>query len=117
MSEELEKVKPTECKLMIGGKEREIKFAFSAWAKLEDEYGSVSNFENIQKDLTEKPFRTVPHLIWVALKDKEGVTEETILDEYGMEDIEYVTTVLMTALNGSLPTDNDKKKVTKKKVE
>lgn len=112
MSEELEKIEPTNCTLKIAGKERQIKFGFSAWAKIEKTYGSVSNFAQIEKDMQEKPFETIPKLIYIGLVDKEGVTEETVLDDYGFEDIELISKVLTQAMVGSLPVDKSKKKVT-----
>lgn len=108
---ELDKVKPEKVTLMIQGREREIKFNFSAWAVIEKEYGGFNNFEKaITDDLTNKPFETLPHLLFIALKDKEGVTENNILDDYGLQDIEYITDVFNRALYGSLPSENDEKK-------
>ena len=37
--------------LKIHGKEREIRFTFSAWAKLEEEYGGVKNFVKMQEQI------------------------------------------------------------------
>ena len=120
---ELDKVKPEKVTLMIHGKEREIKFNFSAWAVIEKEYGGFNNFEKaITDDLTDKPFETLPHLLFVALKDKSAykdekgkeypeVTEDNVLDDYGLQDIEYITNVFNRALYGSLPLENDGKKV------
>lgn len=110
---ELEKVRPTEATLEIGGRERKIKFGFSAWAKLEDEYGSLQNFGKIEEDIREKPFHVVPHLIWLGLSDREGVTEETVLDDYGMGDMDMIVEVLNRALYGSLPAPEKKKAVRK----
>ena len=111
-TKELDKVKPEKVTLMIQGREREIKFNFSAWAVIEKEYGGFNNFEKaITDDLTDKPFETLPHLLFVALKDKEGITEDNILDDYGLQDIEYITDVFNRALYGSLPLENDGKKV------
>ena len=119
---ELDKVKPEKVTLMIHGKEREIKFSFSVWGKIEKEHGGFNNFEEaITNDLTNKPFETLPHLIFIALKDKSAykdekgkeypeVTEENILDDYGLQDIEYITDVFNRALYGSLPLENDEKK-------
>lgn len=111
METELEKVKNEKVTLMLYGKEREIKFNFSVWAKLQEEYGSMRNFEKMERDMTDKPFSTLPHLIWIALQDKEGLTESTLLDEYGLGDIPEITKKLEKALYGSLP--QDKKKVAK----
>lgn len=114
MSEELEKIKPTETKLMIQGKEREIKFTFSSWAKLEEKYGGVQNFNKIEDDLNNHPFKSIPELLYIGLTDKEGVTVENILDGYDLSNIEEIVTVLSKALYGSLPSDNKKKSATKK---
>ena len=79
---ELSAVKNEKVTLMIHGKEREIKFGFSAWAKLEDEYGGLKNIKKLQEAVAERPFNVIPHLLYIGLLDKEGVTEENILDEY-----------------------------------
>ena len=43
MAKELEKVDSKKVTIKIKGKERELKFGFSAWAKLEREYGGIKN--------------------------------------------------------------------------
>lgn len=113
MSEELEKIRSTEVTLRVNGEERRLKFGFSAWAKLEDMYGSLKNFSQIEKDIQEKPFHIIPKLVYIGLVDKSDVTEETVLDDYGMNDIEEISEKLFTALYGSLPVEK-KSTVTKK---
>ena len=110
---ELEKVKEEKVTLLIHGKEREIRFGFSAWAKLEEEYGGLKNLEKMQKKIEERPFATIPHLLYIGLIDKEGVTEENILDEYGLADIEKITEVFNRAIYGSLPQGDESKKAEK----
>lgn len=110
---ELNKVKPSDVKLMLGGRERELKFSFSVWAKLQDEYKSVSNFDKIEIDLRERPFTTIPHLIWLGLKDRDGLTEETVLDDYDITDMDYISEVVSKALYGSLPENKKKVKTNK----
>lgn len=112
--EELEKVKPTDVKLMIGGKERQLKFGFSAWAKIEEMYGNISNLEKMQDEMKEKPFSTCRKLIWLGLQDKEGLEEETVLDEYGMNDMNFISSILSQAIYGSLPKNDTKKKTVAK---
>ena len=108
MGTELEKVKTEKVTLMIHGKEREIKFGFSAWAKLEKEYGGIKNLEKMQKQIEEEPFNTIPHLLYLGLVDKEGVTEDNVLDDYGMADIEKISEIFSKALYGSLPQEAKK---------
>ena len=120
MGKELENVKSEKVTLMIKGKEREIKFGFSAWAELEEEYGGLKNLEKMQKEVEEKPFKTIPHLLFIGLQDKSAytdekgneypeITEKNILDDYGLNDIQYISEVFNRALYGSLPqADNSK---------
>ena len=114
MGKELENVKAAKVTLFIQGKEREIKFGFSAWAKLEEEYDGIQNLDKMQQQIEEKPFKYIPHLLYIGLVDKSGfvdekgneypeVTEENILDEYGINDIEKISEVFTRALYGSLP--------------
>ena len=110
--EELNKVKPTKATLMIHGKDREFKFGFSAWAKLEDEYNGLKNLEKIEKEVEEKPFHVIPHLMFLALQDKEGVTEENIFDDYSLSDLPLITEVFKTAFYGSLPQGDGEEKKT-----
>lgn len=122
MNSELTKVQSEKITLFIQGKEREIKFGFSAWAKIEKEYKGLKNFKKMQEDIENEPFTKIPHLLYLGLKDKSAftdkdgttypeVTEENILEDYGMGDIQFITEKFTKALYGSLPTDGDEKKV------
>lgn len=108
---ELEKVKEEKVTLLIQGKEREIKFGFSAWAKLEKEYGGIKNLAKLEEQIENKPFETLPHLLYIGLVDKEGITEDNILDDYGVGDIDKIGEVFNRAIYRSLP--NDEKKAVK----
>lgn len=94
--------------IKIKGKERELKFSFSAWARIEKDYNGIKNIEKLQKDVEERPFEVLPHLIYIGLVDKEGVEEKTVLDDYGLGDIKYISEKFGEALYGSLP-DEEKK--------
>ena len=107
---ELDKVKGEKVTIRLYGKDREIKFGFSAWAKIEKEYGGINNIEKLQKDIEEKPFELLPHLLYIGLVDKEGLDEESLLDEYGLNDIQMISEKFAQALWGSLPQDADEKK-------
>jgi hypothetical protein len=109
MAKELEKVKAEKVTIKIKGKERELKFGFSAWAILEREYDGIKNLDKLQKAVEERPFETLPHLLYIGLVDKEGVEESTLLDEYGLGDIEYISGKFAEALYGSLPEVEEKK--------
>ena len=112
MGKELEKVQAEKVTLFIKGKEREIKYGFSAWAKIEEELGGLDKLDHLQEQVEKYPFKTIPHLIWIGLVDKEGVTEETVLDDYGLGDVQLITDVFQKALYGSLPAEDEKKAVT-----
>ena len=107
---ELEKVEKTEASLVIKGKNRKIKYGFSAWAQLEKKYGGIKNLNLLEEDIQSHPFETIPFLLWIGLQDKEGLTEETVLDEYSMHDVEKISEVLASALYGSLPKAEEEKK-------
>ena len=120
-TKELNKVKSEKVTLFIHGKDREIKFGFSAWGKLEKEYGGVKNLDKMEKDIEEKPFEKIPHLLFIGLKDKSSftdskgnkypeVTEDNILDDYGMNDIQMISEVFTKALYGSLPQSSETEK-------
>ena len=113
MAKELEKVDSKKVTIKIKGKERELKFGFSAWAILEREYGGIKNIHHLQKAVEERPFETLPHLIYIGLVDKEGIEEESVLDEFGLNDIEYISNKFAEALYGSLPEVEDEKKAGK----
>ena len=114
MGTELENVKPEKITLMIHGKEREIKFDFSAWAKLEKEYGGLKNLDKkLEQDIADFPFNTIPHLLYIGLTDKEGITEDNVLSEYGMSDIEMISEKFTLALYGSLPQKKAEKEAKK----
>lgn len=109
MAKELEKVDSKKVTIKIKGKERELKFGFSAWAILEREYGGIKNIMKLQKEVEEKPFETLPHLVYIGLVDKEGIEEESVLDDFGLNDIEYISEKFAEALYGSLPEVEEKK--------
>ena len=109
MAKELEKVNAEKVTIKIKGKERELKFGFKAWAILEREYDGIKNILNLQKAVEERPFETLPHLIYVGLVDKEGVDEDSVLDDYGLGDIDYISTKFAEALYSSLPEVEEKK--------
>ena len=67
MAKELEKVDSKKVTIKIKGKERELKFGFKAWAILEREYGGIKNIHHLQKAVEERPFETLPHLIYIGL--------------------------------------------------
>jgi len=108
-TKELDKITSEKVTLMIHGKEREIKFGFSAWAKLEKEYGGLKNLDKLQEKIESEPFETIPHILWLGLRDKEGVTEEDFLDDYGLGDIALISEKFTKALYGSLPNSEGKK--------
>ena len=109
MAKELEKVDAKKVTIKIKGKERELKFGFSAWAILEREYDGIKNITKLQKAVEERPFETLPHLIYIGLVDKEGIEEGSVLDEFGLNDIEYISNKFAEALYGSLPEVDEKK--------
>lgn len=109
MAKELEKVDSKKVLIKIKGKERELKFGFKAWAILEREYGGIKNITKLQKEVEERPFETLPHLIYIGLVDKEGVDEDNVLDEFGLGDIDYISSKFAEALYGSLPEVEEKK--------
>lgn len=118
---ELEKVMPSDFKITLGGKVREVKFGNLALAKIEQKYGSIEAFSQVQDDLQKKPMQTVPWLLSICLKDKEGLENdyESILetmDDDGLT-IAEVSKVVMEAINSSLSVfgGNEKKKQPKKK--
>ena len=116
---ELEKVKPEKVTLKIYGKEREIKFGFSAWAKLEKEFGGLKHLDKLQEQIENEPFSVIPHLLFIGLLDKSPferdgemveITEENILDEYGLNDMMMISEIFQKALYSSLPQGEDDEK-------
>lgn len=108
MGKELEKVRGEKITLSVKGEERELKFGFKVWAKLEEEMGGLKNLEKLEKQIEEKPFNTLPHLFYLALVDKEGVSEDDVLDDYGLTDIEELAEKFNKLVYGSLPVDEKK---------
>lgn len=108
MGKELDKVKNEKVTISINGEERELKFGFSVWAKLEDEMGGLNNLGKLEKQISERPFNTLPHLFYLGLVNKEGVTEENILDDYGLQDIDELAEKFNKLVYGSLPADEKK---------
>jgi hypothetical protein len=102
---DLEKIEEKKHSLVIGGRERELKFNFSAWKEIEKKYGSVNNLAQLTKDMSEKPFQTLPEIVYIALTDKEDLSRENCLDEFSMKEMQEITNAVSTALKDSLPTE------------
>ena len=120
-TKELDKVKSEKITLKIYGKEREIKFGFSAWAKLEKEFGGLKHIDKLQEQIENEPFSVIPHLLFIGLVDKSAytdekgktypeVTEENVLDEYGLNDMQMISEIFQKALYGSLPQEKEDSK-------
>lgn len=114
---ELEKIESKIYSLKIAGKDREIKFNFSAWREIEKKYGSVNNVQQLVQDMSEKPFQTLPEIVYMALVDKEGVTAEDCLNDYTMAEMKNITEIVSSALKSSLPSEFVSKKKVKKPQE
>ena len=108
MGKELEKVNAEPVIIKIQGKERELKYTFKTWAILEKEYNGIKNILKLQKEVEERPFTTLPHLIYIGLVDKEGVTEDNVLDEFGLADVDYISEKFAEALYRCLPEEEKK---------
>jgi len=104
--DELKAVVPTEFFLNLGGKKRQIKFGNLSLARVEEKYGTVMNFDAVQKDMAEKPMQTIPWLLSITLKDKEGLdlTTDGLLE--AMDDsnltVKDVLDEITKAMNSSL---------------
>lgn len=112
---ELSKIKGEKVTMKIHGEDREIKFNFSAWADIEKEYGGFDKIDVLLKDIDTKPFQTLPKLLYFGLRNKEGVTQDTILDDYELKDIIEIKGIFEKAFYGSLPVDEGKNEGTEAK--
>lgn len=121
LSEDFDKVKPSEFFLTIKGTKRRIRFGNLALAKLEEKYGSVKNFDKLEEELTEKPMSTIPWLLSICMKDREGIGDTTddmleALDDSKLTVMDAMK-VISEAMQDSLGklSGNAKKKTTAKK--
>lgn len=104
--QELEHVYPEKFELHIAGRTRTIKFGNLALAKIEKRYGSVTNFGKLQTDMEQHPMETIPWLLSICMRDKEGITDtvDGILSAMDDSDlsISEVTVVLSQAMESAL---------------
>jgi hypothetical protein len=104
--QELEHVYPEKFELHIAGRTRTIKFGNLALAKIEKRYGSVTNFGKLQTDMEQHPMETIPGLLSICMRDKEGITDtvDGILSAMDDSDlsISEVTVVLSQAMESAL---------------
>lgn len=103
------KLEAEKATMFLHGKEREFKFNFSAWKVIEDEINGLDNIDKLEKEIEQKPFKTLSHLMFLALQDKEGITEENIFDEKDISDMNEISSVFSKAFYGSLPEAGGKK--------
>lgn len=103
---ELSAVVPNEFFIELGGKKRQIKFGNLTLARIEEKYGTVMDFDALQKDMTEKPMKTIPWLLSITLKDKEGLdlSVDGLLEEMDNSNltVKDVIDVVTKAMNSSL---------------
>lgn len=104
---QLEGVMPSEFFLTIGGKKRQVKFGNLALAKVEQKYGSVQDFDKLTEDITKRPMQTIPWLLSISLRDKEGLdfsNQDAILE--AMDDanlsVKEVMEVVTKSMNSSM---------------
>lgn len=112
---ELAKVVPSEFSITLKGKKRTIKFGNRALSKIEDKYGSLDGFETkLQNELLKTPMKTVPWLLSICMKDREGIDDdyESVLDAMDESDLTIgeVMGVILAAINTSLSNLSGKKK-------
>lgn len=113
-NEQLEQVIPNVYTLNIKGKERVVKFGNRALAEIERRYGSLSNFDKLQKDMETKTMEIFPWLFSISVKDKEGIgdTVDDILDAFDDSDL-LITDIARTlgdAMNSAMSRLNDSSK-------
>lgn len=119
-NEKLEQVIPGKFTIRIKGKDREIKFGNLALAKIERKYGSVTNFKALEKDMETKPMETLPWLLSICMKDKEGIgeSEDEMLEAWDESNLSIydVSEILGNAMNSAMSHINgdDKKKAVRK---
>ena len=106
--------------ITLNGKKRNIKFGLKAWKTLEDKYGTITEaMKLLAKDMENKPFSTVPYLLYLILRDKtEEETEDKILDyldDYGMDELLPLINAITTEMTSSLPDGDNSKNVSKVK--
>lgn len=121
-NEQLEQVLPSNFVLRVKGKDRQLKFGNRALAEIERRYGTLSNFNALQKDMESKPMETIPWLFLICVKDKEdiGNTIDDVLDAFDDSDllISDIAQKLGEAMNSAMSrlSDNGKKKANKMKA-
>jgi hypothetical protein len=102
---EKDDIKKTECKITLGGREREIRFHYRAWLALETQYNGV---ENIVSAIKSAQFETIANLIFIGIKrdDGEVITKDNVmdwLDEYDLAGLLQIVKGVTTCLYASLP--------------
>lgn len=107
---ELEIVRDRTATIKLGGKDLKIKYGFSAWALIEERYGSV---QGVFDELKNKPFMNLPFFIYCGLVDKKDLNESDViewLDDYGLTDLKGILDDVRSAMVSALPQDDGKKK-------
>lgn len=94
-------VKPTNTKIKIGGKERELRFDLNALAELEDAYGSIESAMNKAQEGSIKALRCI---IWAGLlHEDENLKERQVGAWLDMQTLHGLTGTLEGAITSSLP--------------
>lgn len=103
MGKNLENIKEKTVKIKLD-KERELKFGFTAFAILEERFGSlVSAMEALQSE----KLSTILVLLWAGLQDSleegEVLTEKQLSKMLTMQELPKIMESLSTAINQGLP--------------
>lgn len=89
-------------KLMLGEKERTLKYDLNSFAELEERYGSVEEAMQVLQKGTIKGIRT---LLWCGLvHEDEQLTEKQVGAMIDIGDLAELTEKLTVAMTGALPT-------------
>lgn len=102
---ELDDVKERIYTVPLGGKERQIRFNWRAWARLEEKYGSITD---ALKPLREKPMHALPELLVVGIvrEPGEAITPEMVeewFDAYGLPQLTAILNTVRAAIQNSMP--------------
>lgn len=103
---EREDVSKKRRKITLGGREWEIRFGFSAWERIQEDFGDITNLGEKMKTQGPSTMLTLFEICLVVPEGEQRPTREKVrewLDEFELRELLNMSKVLMAGVTKSVP--------------
>jgi hypothetical protein len=103
---EREDVSKKRRKITLGGREWEVKFGFSAWERIQEDFGDITNLAEKMKTQGPSTMLTLFEVCIVVAKDEKRPSRAEIrdwLEEFDLGELLEMSKILMSCVTKSVP--------------